>query len=154
MLKSEPWAQGQCRVLIVEKSRLVAESIMFALDSDPRIDAIGYEADAWAAVEIIGSYGPDVVLIGPDVVGLEQLQFTSLVRDFFPEATAIVISKRDRPEDIEDAQTAGATHCLSTESSADELLHTITTAGMPRRIRTTSFGGLRDRLAEAGAVGA
>jgi len=126
MSKSEQSMQEQRRVLIVEKSRLAAEALMFALDSDPRINAIGYEPNGWEAVEIVSSYGHDVVLVGPEVDGLAPLQFTSLVHDFFPETAAIVICKRDRPDDIKDARTAGASHCLSTECSADELLHTIT----------------------------
>jgi DNA-binding NarL/FixJ family response regulator len=154
MWNSEQLTQGQCRVLIVEKSRLAAEALMFALDSDPRINAIGYESDGWEAVEIVSSYGPDVVLVGPEVDHLAPLQFTTLVHDFFPETTPIVICKRDRPEDVEEAQTAGAAHCLSTACSADELLHTITNARMTQLVQQTDDFEPHLRLAEAGASGA
>lgn len=151
MVKSEELTQAQCRVLIVETSRLAAEALMFALDSDPRINAIGYESDGWEAVEIVSSYGPDVVLVGPEIDGLGPLQFTSLVHDFFPETTTIVISKRDRPEDVEDAQSAGAAYCLSTACSADELLHTITNLRTPKRVQQETDRESHLRLAEAGA---
>ena len=154
MLKSGQWTQGQCRVLIVEKSRLAAEALMFALDSDPRINAIGYESDGWEAVELVSSYGPDVVLVGPEVDHLGPLQFTSLVHDFFPETTPIVICKRDRPEDVEDAQTAGAAHCLSTACSADELLHTIANTRTTQHAEQTDDLEPHLRLAGAGAAGA
>jgi DNA-binding NarL/FixJ family response regulator len=154
MWKSEQWTQGQCRVLIVEKSRLAAEALMFALDSDPRINAIGYESDGWEAVETVSSYSPDIVLVGPEVDGLAPLQFTSLVHDFFPETTPIVISKRDRPEDVEDAQTAGAAHCLSTACSADELLHTIVSTRFTDHVRQADDREPHLRLAGAGAAGA
>lgn len=154
MWKSEQWTQSQCRVLIVEKSRLAAEALMFALDSDPRINAIGYEPDGWQAIEVVSSYSPDVVLVGPEVEGLGPLQFTTLVHDFFPETTPIVICKRDRPRDIEDARTAGAAHCLSTASSADELLHTITNAQTTQYAHETDDAEPHLRLAGAGAAGA
>jgi DNA-binding NarL/FixJ family response regulator len=148
MWTSEQWMKEQCRVLIVERSRLAAEALMFALDSDPRINAIGYESDGWVAVETVSSYSPDVVLVGSEVDGLGPLQFTSLVHDFFPETTAIVICKNDRPEDLEDAQTAGAAQCLSTASSADELLHAITNTRLTRADEREP----QLRLAEAGAA--
>src|ERR1041384_3364864 len=44
-------ADGQIRVLIADDSRLVAEALMFALDSDPAIEAIGYALDGWEALE-------------------------------------------------------------------------------------------------------
>jgi DNA-binding NarL/FixJ family response regulator len=154
MWNSEQLTQGQCRVLIVEKSRLAAEALMFALDSDPRINAIGYESDGWEAVETVSSYGPDVVLVGPEVDNLAPLQFTTLVHDFFPETTPIVICKRDRPEDVRDAQTAGAAHCLSTACSADELLHTITNARTPQHAQRTEDLEPHLRLAGAGAASA
>lgn len=154
MWNSEQLMQGQCRVLIVEKSRLAAEALMFALDSDPRINAIGYESDGWEAVETVSSYGPDVVLVGPEVDNLAPLQFTTLVHDFFPETTPIVICKRDRPEDVNDARSAGAAHCLSTACSADELLHTITTARTTQPAERTDDREPFLRLAEAGAASA
>jgi DNA-binding NarL/FixJ family response regulator len=154
MWTSEQWMQPQCRVLIVERSRLAAEALMFALDSDPRINAIGYESDGWEAVETVSSYGPDVVLVGSEVDGLAPLQFTSLVHDFFPETTPIVICKRDRPDDIKDARTAGAAHCLSTACSADELLHTITKARTTQNAQPADEREPHVWLAEAGAAGA
>src|SRR5579862_1147479 len=154
MWNSEQLTDGQCRVLIVEKSRLAAEALMFALDSDPRINAIGYESDGWEAVEIVSSYSPDIVLVGPDVDHLAPLQFTTLVHDFFPETTPIVICDRDRPDDVEDARTAGAAHCVSTACSADELLHTITNARITQLVERTDDFEPRLRLAGAGAAGA
>jgi DNA-binding NarL/FixJ family response regulator len=145
------WTEGQCRVLIVEKSRLAAEALMFALDSDPRINAIGYESDGWEAVELVGSYGPDVVLVG-DVERLGPLQFTALVHDFFPETSAIVICEHDRPEDIEDAQSAGAARCVSAACSADELLHAITSMQLPNSTRRTDDLASHLQLAGAGVA--
>ena len=48
-LELEQWANlrrhppaGRLRVVIAERSRLVAEALMFTFDTDPRLDAIGY----------------------------------------------------------------------------------------------------------------
>jgi len=115
------------RVLLVTGSRLTAEALMFALDSHPAIDAIGYGTDGWDAIELVSSYEPDVVVVGPNPQGLEPLQLTSLVHDFFPAVAVVVISERGGETQSRAAANAGAAVCLTDSSSADELLHAITT---------------------------
>jgi DNA-binding NarL/FixJ family response regulator len=116
------------RVLVADSRRLIAEALTFAVESDPRLDAVGYGLDGWDALELVSSYDPDVVVVGPSLDGLDQLQFTSLVREFFPNVAAILICGRgDRPA----AYEAGATTCVAESCSADELLRAITTLTVP-----------------------
>jgi len=114
------------RVLVADSRRLIAEALTFTVESDPRLDAVGYGLDGWDALELVSTYDPDVVVVGPSLTGLDQLQFTSLVREFFPNVATILIGgRRDRAA----AYDAGATSCLVESCSADELLRAITTLG-------------------------
>jgi len=113
------------RVLVADNRRLIAEALTFAIESDPRLDAVGYGLDGWDALELVSSYDPDVVVVGPSLDGLDQLQFTSLVHEFFPEVATILICDR---ADRATAYDVGATSCLADSCSADELLRAITTA--------------------------
>ena len=128
------------RVLVADSRRLIAEALTFAVESDPRLDAVGYGLDGWDALELVSSYDPDVVVVGPSLNGLDQLQFTSLVREFFPNVEAILICERG---DRAAAYDAGATSCLAESCSADELLRAITTLGRRETLRESSGSPLR-----------
>jgi DNA-binding NarL/FixJ family response regulator len=112
-------------VLIVERNRLTAEALMFTLDSDPQLDAIGYGLDGWAALELIASYDPDTVLVGPDVEGFDQLEFCRMVHELFPAVRLIALRERLVPHEVEAAYAAGSADCLTTSCSSDELLYAI-----------------------------
>jgi DNA-binding NarL/FixJ family response regulator len=120
-----PPASRPLRVLIVERKRLAAEALMFTLDSDPQLDAIGYGLDGWAAVELIASYDPDTVLVGPDVDGFDQLEFCRMVHELFPDVRLIALRERLVPHEVEAAYAAGSADCLTTSCSSDELLYAI-----------------------------
>jgi DNA-binding NarL/FixJ family response regulator len=124
-LAFRPLASRPLRVLIVERHRLAAEALMFTLDSDPQLDAIGYGLDGWAALELIASYDPDTVLVGPDVDGFDQLEFCRMVHELFPAVRLIALRERLVPNEVEAAYAAGAADCLTTSCSSDELLYAI-----------------------------
>jgi DNA-binding NarL/FixJ family response regulator len=128
------------RVLVADSRRLIAEALTFAVESDPRLDAVGYGLDGWDALELVSSYEPDVVVVGPSLNGLDQVQFTSLVREFFPNVEAILICERG---DRVAAYDAGATSCLAESCSADELLRAITTLSQRETGRESSESPLR-----------
>jgi DNA-binding NarL/FixJ family response regulator len=98
---------------------------MFMLDSDPRVDAIGYGLDGWEALELVASLEPDVVIVGPKLTGLDQRHFGHWVHQFFPRVLLVLLRERLVPEQVEAAYAAGAADCLPTSCSADELLHAI-----------------------------
>ena len=130
-----PLRSRPLRVLIVERKRLAAEALMFTLDSDPNLDAIGYTLDGFEAVELIASYDPDTMLVGPDVVGLDQLEFCQTVHELFPHVRLIALREQLVPHEVEAAYAAGAADCLATSCSSDELLYAIAAA----RTRQVAF---------------
>jgi DNA-binding NarL/FixJ family response regulator len=154
--EAEVYGPGRLRVLIAEDSRLVAEALMFALDSDPRLDAIGYGLDGWEALELAATHEPDVVLVGARLSGLDQFEFSRLVHELLPNALLILLCDRLVPADVEAAYAIGAADYLPTSRSADQLLHAISAA----RTRQTAFergqrqaaGRPAPRLAPPGVV--
>lgn len=136
------------RVLVVAGGRLAAEALMFALDSDPAIDAIGYSVEVWDAFELISTYEPDVVLVGPGGGSLDQLHLTRLLREFFPEVAQIAICAGRKQ--LQAARDAGVAVCLEDSCSADELLHAITSGECSRRARAREDGSSHLRLLQAG----
>ncbi len=118
----------QLRVLVVDENRLVAEALMFAFDSDPRLDAIGYCVDSAEALDLVSAYEPDVVVVGSDLSGVDQLDLCDLLHNVFPRVLLISLQKRLVPEEVEALQATGVVDCLATTCSVDELLHAIAAA--------------------------
>jgi DNA-binding NarL/FixJ family response regulator len=133
--EAEVYGQGRLRVLIAEESRLVAEALMFALDSDPMLEAIGYGLDGWEALELAATHEPDVVLVGAHLSGVEQFEFSRLVHELLPDALLILLCDRLVPAEVEAAYATGAADYLPTSRSADQLLHAISAA----RTRQSAF---------------
>jgi DNA-binding NarL/FixJ family response regulator len=121
------------RVLVADSRRIIAEALTFAVESDPRLEAVGYALDGWDALELVSSYDPDVVVVGPSLIGLDPQQFTSLVREFFPEVAPVLICER---ADRASAYDAGATSCVAESCSADELLRAVTAATLGQDAHT------------------
>jgi DNA-binding NarL/FixJ family response regulator len=130
------WARRQTRVLVVDDSRLVAEALMFTLESDPQLEPIGYALDGWEALELISELDPDVLLVGSELVGLDSLAFTRLVHMVWPRVLIIVLAQTQVPHEVEEAYGLGAADYLPKDRSADELLDAIN-AACARRTRAS-----------------
>ena len=131
---------GRLRVLVADQSRLFAEALMFTLDGDPKLEAIGYGLDGWEALELVATLEPDVVLVGENPGEMDQLDFTGWLHLLFPGTLPILLCDRLVPERVEAAYNVGAADCLPASRSADELLHAISSA---RRRQVVSTRGLR-----------
>ena len=116
------------RVLVAEDSRLVAEALMFSLDTDPKLEAIGYALNGWEALEYIETLTPDVVLVGPRLTGLDPLGFCQFTHELFPNVLLIMLCERLIPAAVESAYAIGVADCVPTARSVDELLRSISDA--------------------------
>jgi len=138
-------ARRATRVMVVDDSRLVAEALMFTLESDPALEPIGYALDGWEALELISAFQPDALLVGSAIVGLDSVAFTRLVHMVWPQLLIIVLAPTQVPREVEEAYAAGAADYLPKDRSADELLEAIH-AACTRRERA-------DRNSSTEAVG-
>src|SRR5205085_10852736 len=120
--------RDRLRVLVAEDSRLVAESLMFSLDADPTLEAIGYTLDGWEALEYILRLEPDVVLVGPRLSGLDPFGFCRYAHELFPNVLLIMLCERLVPAAVESAYALGVADCLPMARSVDQLLRSISDA--------------------------
>ena len=120
-----PRGQRPLRTLVAENDRVFAEALMFTLDTDPRVEAIGYALNGWEALELVVSLEPDVALIGTSLAGLDPGELTRWIHEVSPDTLPVLVRDRLVPEEIEELYAAGAADCIPASSSADELLHAI-----------------------------
>ena len=116
------------RVLFAQSSRMHVEALMFALESDPSLEPIGYALDGWEALELIESLCPDVVVVGPTLRSLDSLTLTRLLDECWPHVRVIVLTEGEALDRSDRAFAAGAVGCLAVERSTEELLDAIVMA--------------------------
>lgn len=111
------------RVLIAESNRMVAESLMLAIDVEPALEPIGYALDGWEAIELAETLCPDVVVVGPKLVGFDAFTLVGLLNEFWPSIHVIRLTTSG----VSDRRTRrSATECcISLDRSADELIEAI-----------------------------
>ena len=146
------------RVLVAEDNRLVAEALMFSLDTDQKLEAIGYALNGWDALEYIETLKPDVVLVGPHLSGLDPIGFCQFTHEIFPNVLLIMLCERLVPAAVESAYAIGVADCLPMQRSVDELLRSISDAQTRRDVfergrRQAARRPMRD-LAQLGEVDA
>jgi DNA-binding NarL/FixJ family response regulator len=112
-------APSSTRVLVAESNRLVAEALMLAIDVEPRFEPIGYALDGWEAIELTETLGPDVIVIGAKLAGLDAFTLTGLLEEFWPSISTVRLTDR---------RSLAADGCVSLDRSADELIDAITAA--------------------------
>jgi DNA-binding NarL/FixJ family response regulator len=125
-------ASGRLRVLVAADSRLVAEALMFSLETDPKLEAIGYALDGWEALDYMTTLKPDVVVAGPRLPALDSLRFSQFARELFPDMLLIALCDRLVPEEAESAYAAGVDDYLPLARSVDQLLRSISDARLRR----------------------
>jgi DNA-binding NarL/FixJ family response regulator len=116
------------RVLVAHDSRLLAEALMFTLETDPMLEPIGYALDGWEAFELVSTLRPDVILAGPELSGLDGLSFIRFVHMVWPQVRIIVLADTQVPHEVEEAYGVGASDYLPNDRSTNELLDAIGSA--------------------------
>ena len=156
LARRQPDRYAQTRVLIAERSRLYAEALMFALDANLEFEAVGYALDGWEALELTAELQPDVLLVGPELGGLDQLTLTRVTHFFWPRLRLILLGNAG-PREINEAYALGAAEYLTPDRSAEELLTAIGAACFRQRRQergqTVALDSLLSTLPKAGEIG-
>ena len=105
----EPRAkQRVMRVLIVDDDPLFRLGVAAALAGDDQLEFILSEAgDGEAALALIASEDPAVVLLDLNMPRLDGHAVARLVKDRWPQVRVIVLTGSDSPEDRRRAEQAG-----------------------------------------------
>jgi len=116
------------RVLVADESRLTAETLMFAFGTNERLEPVGYALDGWEAVELATALEPDVIVVGPELDGLDSLSFVRLAHRIWPRMRIVLLADEHSLEAGE-AHSVGSAELVSSAHSAGDLMQTIEEAG-------------------------
>jgi DNA-binding NarL/FixJ family response regulator len=96
------------RVLLVDDHEMVREGLMAMLHPERDIEVVGQTGSGAAAVELVESTRPDVVLLDarlPDVSGVEVCRRLSLSH---PDVSVVILTTYTDPDLVQECLQAGA----------------------------------------------
>lgn len=110
------------RVLICDDQEVVCEGLQVILNSDAGIKIVGVAHDGAAALELIPTVRPDLVLMDLKMPGVNGIQATQLIRRQYPAVRVLVLTTYEDDEWVFDAIRSGAAGYLLKDSPRETLL--------------------------------
>ncbi|MFI5808037.1 response regulator [Streptomyces sp. NPDC051561] len=116
---------GVIRVLVVDDQAMVREGIVLLLGLLPGIEVVGAAGDGEAAVELVGTHAPDVVLMDLRMPRCDGVEATRRIRAGHPATQVVVLTTYADDEWLFSALRAGARGYLTKDAGGAEILRAV-----------------------------
>lgn len=116
------------RVVIADDHPVVRTGLRLMLGMEERIELVGEAADGVAALHLVSSLQPDVVLMDLRMPGMDGLEAIQRIRTEWPQVAIIVLTTYDEDDLMLRSLQAGVRGYLLKESGLDTLLQAIQNA--------------------------
>ena len=90
---------GKVKVLIVDDSALVRQTLMSILKTDPEIEIVGVAADPYIAVERIKECTPDVITLDVEMPRMDGLTFLKKLMSQHPIPVVVISTLTEKGTD-------------------------------------------------------
>ncbi len=117
--------ERRIRIVLVDDHAMVRQGLRSILDGYADLIVVGEEADGRAAVDMVRSLRPDVVIMDVNLPLVDGIEATRILSNEFPSLVVIGISVRNDPQVRLAMTEAGAVAFLPKESAASQLYETI-----------------------------
>jgi pilus assembly protein CpaE len=103
-----PDPDSRIRVLAVDDSATIRETLGLLLDAQPDMELVGTAASGQEAVRRAAELQPDIVLMDIHMPDLDGIQATWLVSSRAPHGAVIMVTSEERIDFLQKAMSAGA----------------------------------------------
>lgn len=122
----EPSTSTPIRVLAVDDSVTVRETLALLIESQPDMALVGIAASGHEAVRRAAELQPDIVLMDIHMPDLDGIQATWLVSSRAPHGAVIMVTSEERIDFLQKAMSAGAQgYVLKPFGTGEQLFQTI-----------------------------
>jgi DNA-binding NarL/FixJ family response regulator len=145
------------RIAIVEDSRVIRESLMEFVQTDPELRCVCACATAEEALQAIPEHQPEIVLMDIQLPNLSGIECTAQLKQQLPALQIIMVTVYEDTDRIFKALRAGASGYLLKRCTAAELvaaIHEVRQGGAPmsREIARKVIFSFQEPLAMAAEV--
>ncbi|MCE9612816.1 MAG: response regulator [Lentisphaerae bacterium] len=120
-----PVVGGKIRVLLVDDHMILRQGLMDYLARDPAIEVVGEASDGEAAIQVVRSLRPEVVLMDVSMPNMNGIDATRVIHSEYPAVVVIGLSMYAEPHREEEMRHAGAAAYVSKSEAAEVLVATI-----------------------------
>lgn len=120
------------RVVLVDDQPVMRQAVSSWLGIEPDLSVIGEAESGEAAVILVPSLNPDVVLMDIDMPKMDGIAATAALHTAAPGSAIIILSMHDDSFLQIKAQQAGAAAFVSKHQALDELVQVIRRVAGPR----------------------
>lgn len=144
------------RVVLVDDEPLVRAGLVAIVDSDPGLEVVGEAGDGVEAIELVGGFRPDVVIMDVRMPRLDGLEATRLLVAREESPRVLILTTFDSDDYVFEALRVGADGFVLKRAQPEELIRAVhTIAGgqallYPQKIRAMAAqSGRREDLVGA-----
>jgi DNA-binding NarL/FixJ family response regulator len=133
------------KVFLVDDQPVMRQAVSSWLGIEPDMQVIGEAESGEAAIHLVTSLQPDVVLMDIDMPAMDGIATTAALHDVAPGSAVVILSMHDDTTVQDRARQAGAAAFVSKHQALDELVHVI------RRVAGLDSDSAEARLSAAPA---
>lgn len=113
--------QKQIRTIVVDDSAIALQTICFVAGRAQNLVIIGTATNGNAALEMVRTQHPDLVLLDVEMPVMSGIEATSCIAREFPETRIVIITVHDTPELRRVCRERGAHGFIAKTALKDEL---------------------------------
>ncbi len=113
------------KVLIVDDQKILQDGLKAILETDSDIIVVSTASSGKAAIEIIESSRPDVILMDIRMPELNGVECTKLIKQRWPKLAVLVLTTFNDEDFISDALRYGASGYLLKDISGEKLIQAV-----------------------------
>ncbi len=117
------------RVLLVDDHEVVRLGLKALLERHPQFDVIGEASTAREALEMVGNYHPDVVVMDIRLPGTSGIEACEEITNRYPETRVIMLTSYAEDEMLFSAIRAGASGYMLKQIGGEDLVRALEAVG-------------------------
>jgi two-component system, NarL family, response regulator DevR len=117
------------RVLLVDDHEVVRLGLKALLERHPQFDVIGEASNAREALEMVGNYHPDVVVMDIRLPGTSGIEACEEITTHYPETHVMMLTSYAEDEMLFSAIRAGASGYMLKQIGGEDLVRALEAVG-------------------------